>query len=169
MTDIYTIISGTNRKISKTLQVAKQYQQIFKQKEIDAGLLSLEDWTYLERTPAYEKLEKEILIPTTKYILVAPEYNGSIPGILKVLIDISEYRSVWNGKKALLVGVSTGRAGNLRGMEHLTGILHYLDVVVYPNKLPISTVDKLLGPEGTIIDKATIEAIEKQINGFIKF
>ena len=169
MTDIYTIISGTNRKISKTLQVAKQYQQIFKQKEIDAGLLSLEDWTYLERTAAYEKLEKEILIPTTKYILVAPEYNGSIPGILKVLIDISEYRSVWNGKKALLVGVSTGRAGNLRGMEHLTGILHYLDVVVYPNKLPISTVDKLLGPEGTIIDKATIEAIEKQINGFIKF
>ena len=169
MADTYTIISGTNRKISKTLQVAKQYQQIFQQKGIDAGLLSLEDWTYLERTPAYEKLEKEIMMPTTKYIIVAPEYNGSIPGVLKVLIDISEYRSVWNGKKALLVGVSTGRAGNLRGMEHLTGILHYLDVVVYPNKLPISTVDKLLGPEGTIIDKATLEAIDKQVSGFIKF
>ncbi len=169
MAEIYTIISGTNRKISKTLQVAKQYQQIFKQKGIDTGLLSLENWTYLERTPAYEKLEKEILVPTTKYVFVAPEYNGSIPGILKVLIDISEYRSVWNGKKALLTGVSTGRAGNLRGMEHLTGILHYLDVVVYPNKLPISSVDQLLGPEGTIIDKATIEAIDKQISGFIKF
>ena len=169
MAETYTIISGTNRKISKTLQVAKQYQQIFQQKGIDAGLLSLENWTYLERTAAYEKLEQEILVPTTRFVFIAPEYNGSIPGILKVMIDISEYRSVWNGKKALLTGVSTGRAGNLRGMEHLTGILHYLDVVVYPNKLPISTVDKLLGPNGGIIDKATIEAIDKQINGFIKF
>ena len=72
-------------------------------------------------------------------------------------------------EKALLTGISTGRAGNLRGMEHLTGILNYLKVIVHPNKLPISSVDKLLNGEGEITDKDTVEAINTQLKEFIEF
>src|SRR6516162_17978 len=140
---MYLIISGTNRPASNTIRVARQYQQLLHLKGIEAEFLSLEGLNVLVRNPAFSEIEKKLLIPASKYIFISPEYNGSIPGVLKCMFDISESKTTWAGKKALLTGVSSGRAGNLRGMEDLTGILHYLRVVVHPNKLPISVVDSL--------------------------
>ena len=98
-----------------------------------------------------------------------PEYNGSYPGILKLMIDNSDVKNVWWHKKVLLVGVSTGRAGNLRGMEHLTGSLLHMKMLVHPNRLPISIVDKLMDTEDRFSDENTIKAIQTQLAEFIKF
>jgi len=166
--NMYTIISGTNRPNSKTLKVAKVYQGILLQKDVEANLLSLEGLNVLGRNPAYEAIETDILIPTERFIFISPEYNGSIPGVLKALFDISDIEKCWWGKHALLTGVSTGRAGNLRGMEHLTGILHYLKMKVHHNKLPISVVNTLLDTEGKITDVRTLEAIHLQLDEFRK-
>ena len=165
----YTIISGTNRKGSNTRMVAEQYRQLLQLKGITPEFISLEDIHVEHRYAGWEKLEKEVLIPTDKFIFISPEYNGSIPGVLKSFIDISDIKKVWWGKKALLTGVSTGRAGNLRGMEHLTGILHYIKVVVHPNKLPISVVDKLLNGTDVITDTSTVQAMNWQLDEFIEF
>lgn len=167
--DIYTIISGTNRHGSNTISVARQYENLLKAKGINAGFVSLENLDVHYRSEALKQLEKEVLIPTTKFIFVTPEYNGSFPGVLKSMIDNTDIEKVWWGKKALLTGVSTGRAGNLRGMEHLTGVLHYLKMHVHHNKLPISIVNKLLNNERTIEDSATLAAINSQLEEFIKF
>jgi NAD(P)H-dependent FMN reductase len=166
---MYTIISGTNRKGSNTRKVAEQYRDMLLAKGVEATLVSLEGLDLNRKTKEFEQLEREVLIPSEKFIFVLPEYNGSFPGSLKVMIDLSDIRKAWWGKKALLTGVSTGRAGNLRGMEHLTGSLNYLRVVVHPNKLPISSVDKLLNGEGYISDKSTLEAINIQLDEFIRF
>ncbi len=166
---MYTIISGTNRSGSYTIKIAGQYQQILAGKGVTASLVSLEDLDVSKRNAAIRKLEEDILIPTTKFIFISPEYNGSIPGVLKSLIDISDIQKDWWGKKALLTGVSTGRAGNIRGMEHFTGILNYVKMVVHPNKLPISVVDKLADENGLIIDKGTLDAISSQLDEFIVF
>ncbi|MDI3322085.1 NADPH-dependent FMN reductase [Pinibacter soli] len=166
---MYTIISGTNRADSNTIKIARQYDYFLRQKGIEPNFLSLENMDVNHRSPAMIQLEKTILIPAKKFIFIAPEYNGSIPGVLKSLIDISDIKNVWWGKKALLAGVSTGRAGNLRGMEHFTGILHYVKVIVHPNKLPISIVDRLLDAEGKITDPATVKVINQQLDEFIEF
>ena len=166
---MYTIISGTNRPGSNTIRIAEQYQQLLAEKGIAASLLSLENLDVSKRNPAIQKLEDEILIPSKKIIFVSPEYNGSIPGVLKCLIDISDIEKVWWGKKALLIGVSSGRAGNLRGMEHLTGILHYIRMVVHPNKLPISVVDELLNSTGKVTEHGTLAAMKIQLDEFISF
>lgn len=165
---MYTIISGTNRPNSKTLKVARVYQRILLQKDVRANLLSLEGLNVLVRNPAYEAIESDVLIPTDRFIFISPEYNGSIPGVLKALFDISDIEKCWWGKHALLTGVSTGRAGNLRGMEHLTGILHYLKMKVHHNKLPISVVNTLLSPDGEIHDESTLEAINIQLDEFLE-
>ncbi|NII27233.1 NAD(P)H-dependent oxidoreductase [Pseudoflavitalea sp. X16] len=169
MNDFYTIISGTNRAGSNTRKIAQHYCDLLEAKGIETRLVSLEGWKSVEKTPEYVQLEKEVLIPCRKFIFVAPEYNGSIPGVLKVMLDISDYKKVWWGKKALLTGVALGRSGNVRGMEHLTGILHFMKVVVHPNKLPISSVDKLLNGSGVIHDTGTLEAIKTQVDEFIAF
>ena len=98
-----------------------------------------------------------------------PEYNGSYPGILKLMIDNTDISKVWWHKKVLLTGVSTGRAGNLRGMDHLTGSLLYLKMLVHPNRLPISVVDKLMGPDNHFSNAATINAIQMQLDEFVNF
>ena len=166
---MYTVISGTNRADSYTIKIAQHYQQLLLDKGIQAKVLSLEGLNVLERNPAIAKIEQDQLIPAQKFIFISPEYNGSIPGVLKSMFDISDIAKAWWGKKALLTGVSTGRAGNLRGMEHLTGILNYMRVIVHPNKLPISMVDKLFNGKNIISDKGTLSAINIQLNEFIDF
>ena len=167
--DIYTIISGTNRPGSNTIRVAKQYLRLLEKKGIPARFISLEGMDINHRNDWLRQLEKEVLIPSRKFIFVTPEYNGSFPGVLKAMIDNTDIEKVWWGKKALLTGVSTGRAGNLRGMEHLTGVLHYLKMNVHHNKLPISVVNKLLNGEKDIEDEATLKMIDEQLEDFIRF
>jgi len=155
---------------SNTIKVAQHYQNLLNENNISTNLLSLEGLNVLEKNPDFSKVENELLMPADKFIFVVPEYNGSFPGVLKAMFDISDVKKTWNGKKALLTGVSTGRAGNLRGMEHLTGILHFMRVVVHPNKLPISVIDKLFDESSTkIFDKATLTAIKIQLEEFLIF
>jgi NAD(P)H-dependent FMN reductase len=165
---MYTIISGTNRPGSHSEKVAIEYQRILKNKNINATLFSLKGLNVLQRSPEYVKVESGILIPTQKFIFIIPEYNGSYPGVLKAMIDNSDVKKTWNYKKALLTGVATGRAGNLRGMDHLADTLHYMKMNVFYNKLPISVVDKVMDKEGHL-DNATLNAINNQLDEFIQF
>jgi chromate reductase len=167
--NLYTIISGTNRVDSQTIKVARHYQELLVAKGIKSSFLSLQGLNVLERNAGFEKIELTELIPAQKFIFISPEYNGSFPGVLKAMFDISEIQKCWWGKKALLTGVSTGRAGNLRGLEDLTGILHHLKVFVHPNKLPISVVDKLFDGSGSLTDKTTLKLIDTQLEEFIRF
>ena len=164
---MYTIISGTNRVGSNTLKVAGQYQKLLREKGIEANLLSLENVNVLTRDAQFQKLENELLIPTDCFIFITPEYNGSFPGILKLLFDTSKSHTIWWHKKALITGISSGRAGNLRGNDHLSSILNYLKITVHPNQLPISSIDKLMDLEGNITDENTLKAIHQQLDNFI--
>ena len=165
---MYTIISGTHRIGSHTEKVAMEYRRIFLEKNIDAKILSLKNVDVLSRTPAFLKIESEFLIPAEKFIFIIPEYNGTFPGVLKAMIDNTDISKVWYHKKALLTGVSTGRAGNLRGMDHLSASLHYMKMNVHHNKLPISVIDKVMDKNGRLNDE-TLRVIDEQINEFIKF
>jgi chromate reductase len=165
---MYTIISGTNRPGSHTLKVAREYQRILKGKGVEAGLFSLEGVDLLKRDKAFEQIEAEIIQPTNCFIIISPEYNGSFPGALKLLMDTSKNHLIWWNKKALLTGISSGRAGNLRGMDHLADVLNYLRITVHPNKLPISVIDKLL-VDGKIKDENTLVAIDRQLDEFIEW
>ncbi|HEV2833146.1 MAG TPA: NAD(P)H-dependent oxidoreductase [Hanamia sp.] len=165
---MYTIISGTNRIGSYTERVAQQYEKILREKNIEAKIFSLKNFDPLHRNEAFLLTETEILIPTQKFIFIVPEYNGSYPGVLKAMIDNSDIRKVWHYKKALLTGVSTGRAGNLRGMDQLADTLHYLKMNVHYNKLPISVIDKIMDENGSL-NTETLRVIDDQLNEFIKF
>jgi chromate reductase len=64
-------------------------------------------------------------------LFVTPEYNRSLPGVLKNAIDhVSRPygQSVWAGKPAGVLGVSPGAAGTAMAQQHLRNILAYLDV-----------------------------------------
>jgi NAD(P)H-dependent FMN reductase len=85
------------------------------------------------------------------------------------MIDNTDVSSVWWHKKVLLTGVSTGRAGNLRGMEHLTGCLLHMKMTVHPNRLPISLVHTLLDENNMFIEHRTLTAVNNQLEEFLFF
>lgn len=171
-----TVISATHRLDSNTEKVAKYYISELTNKGINVDLLSLKNLPesflhsdlFGKRSVDFQKLIDLHIESQQKFIFVLPEYNGSFAGILKVFLDAIPPKTWWD-KKACLVGVSTGRAGNLRGMEHLTNILNYLKINVYHNKLPISKVDTLMDVNGLINDAETQRVISLQVDGFLKF
>ena len=164
-----TIVSGTNRTGSNTLKVAKEYQRILQEKAVDANIFSLEAINVMQREASFEKIENEIIIPTSSFIFIVPEYNGSFPGVLKMLFDTGSSHNIWFNKEALITGNSTGRAGNLRGMDHLADILNYLKITVHPNKLPLSSVNTLMDADGKFTDAGTLYAINYQLDEFLKW
>ena len=164
-----TIIAGTNRKDSNTKKVVQAYNTILSQKNIECKILGLDDINVYERNDAFTGMEKSYLLDAEKIIIVLPEYNGSFPGVLKLMIDNSDVKNVWPNKKILLTGISTGRAGNLRGLEHLTGVLLYLKANVHYNRLPISIVHTLLNENGILSDQVTIDTLNTQIDQFLLF
>jgi chromate reductase len=64
-------------------------------------------------------------------LFVTPEYNRSIPGVLKNAIDHASRpygKSVWAGTPAGVLGVSLGATGTAMAQQHLRNVLAYLDV-----------------------------------------
>lgn len=76
------------------------------------------------------RLKTEIAA-ATGLLFVTPEYNRSIPGVLKNAIDHGSRpygQSVWAGKPAGVIGISPGAMGTALAQQHLRNILAYLDV-----------------------------------------
>ena len=64
-------------------------------------------------------------------LFVTPEYNRSVPGVLKNAIDHASRpygQSAWAGKPAGVIGISVGAIGTALAQQHLRNMLAYLDV-----------------------------------------
>lgn len=77
------------------------------------------------------KLLKQQIAAAQGVLFVTPEYNRSIPGVLKNAIDLASRpygQSAWAGKPAGILGVSVGAIGSALAQQHLRNILAYLDM-----------------------------------------
>jgi NAD(P)H-dependent FMN reductase len=173
-----TLISATNRPDSNTLKIAHYYLKKLGNRGIEHAFFSLEQMPQdLLNNEMYgsnknlkmKLIEESLLIPTTKFIFVVPEYNGSFPGVFKAFIDASNISACFHNKKACMVGVAAGRAGNLRGMEHLTNIFNHLKMNVLHLKIPISDVSNQLDENGNIHNQEINALIDKQIDLLLDF
>lgn len=100
-------------------------------------------------------------------IFVTPEYNRSMPGVLKNAIDHASRpygQSAWAGKPAGVIGVSIGAAGTALAQQHLRNVLAYLDMpTLGAPEAFIQWKDGLITQDGTIG-----EASADFVNGWLK-
>ena len=172
----YSIVIGTNRMDSNSAKISVYYQQIFKEKKIDAELIDLktlpQDFLFSDmfgkRTEQFQEFQNQIN-KTNKFIFVIPEYNGSFPGILKSFIDSCEFPNSFAGKKACLVGLSAGQFGNVRGLEHFTGVANYIKMNVCHNKVYLPAIHKDIKEDGILNNPNLVNLINQQIEEFIAF
>lgn len=176
-----TIISGTNRPNSRTEFVAQyvfeligkytdEEVNLIKLSEIDPGFVHPKMYSAEFQHPALSDIQDRHLIPAKKWILLSPEYNGSYSGIGKVFIDalsVRHYADTFKGKKLGLIGVASGRAGNLRGLDHLTTALNYLGMSVFPNRLPLPKIEEEI--EDGKLSKEIVKTLNEYLEGFVAF
>ncbi len=169
-----TVLSGTNRPGNLSLQVAHACREFLGILGKPVGLLDLKE---LPREIAFDYLEKSdttgfdrfqaVVDATTHFVFVVPEYNGSIPGILKLFIDACAYPASFRGKSALLVGLAAGKGGNETGLGHLEDILHYFGMHVHPQKLTLPMIRGKVDAVSGLSDATTKQSLEEMLLAYV--
>ncbi|WP_295899261.1 NADPH-dependent FMN reductase [uncultured Bdellovibrio sp.] len=169
------IIAGTDRPDSNTLKVSKYIQAIYKNLGEDVEIMDLkvmkkdlhDDMQYGKTSenlkPYLEKIAK-----SEGLIVVCPEYNGSMPGVLKYFIDHWRYPESFEFRPVCFVGLG-GMFGALRPVEHLQQVFGYRNSFIYPERVFIMNVHKVLSADGQVQDDMIKQLLVKQAEGFQKF
>lgn len=171
-----TIISGTNRKDSNTLKIANYYQKELLKKGLETEIFSLLDLPdnlintdlYGKRSEAFQKIQS-LISKTEKFLFIIPEYNGSFPGVLKTFIDACSFPESFYDKKACLVGISSGKYGNVRGIEHFNGVCAYLHLNIMPLRLHIGNIKTELNENNEIFKEDTLKFTNEQMDKFVLY
>ena len=118
-----------NRKLADAIVRLAPPELSFKQLEIgDLPLYNQDD----DANPAdaVKRLKAEIAA-SHGLLFITPEYNRSMPGVLKNALDHASRpygQNAWAGKPAGVLGVSVGATGTALAQQHLRNVLAYLDV-----------------------------------------
>lgn len=118
-----------NRKLATAIVKLAPADFSFKQLEIgDLPLYNQDDDSH--QADSVKRLKAEI-DAAQGLLFVTPEYNRSMPGVLKNAIDNASRpygQSAWAGKPAGILGASVGAIGTAMAQQHLRNVLAYLDV-----------------------------------------
>ena len=118
-----------NRKLATA--IARLAPSNFSFKQVEIGDLPLYNQDDDAQPAASVKRLKSEIAAAQGVLFVTPEYNRSIPSVLKNAIDPGSPpygKSVWAGKPAGVLGVSVGAIGTAMAQQHLRNILAYLDM-----------------------------------------
>lgn len=112
---------------------------------------------------------RERLLGVDAFVIASPEYNASMPGILKNAIDwTSRYRpQPFNGRQALLLSASPSMAGGNRGLWALRVPLEHLGARVYPDMFSLAQAHEAFDADGRIANATLRTRFESTIDCFM--
>lgn len=124
------VIVGSLRKDAFTLRIAKALQKLSPE-TLQLNLVTLEGLSFfnqdLEANPPADWVKlRETVKESAGVLFVTPEYNRSVPGVLKNAIDVLSRpygKSSLNGRPVGIIGSSPGAQGGVSAVKHLQNIL----------------------------------------------
>lgn len=106
-------------------------------------------------------------------LFVTPEYNRSMPGVLKNAIDIASRpygKSAWDGKPGAVISLSPGPIGAFGANHHLRQSLVFLNVPAMPQpEAYIGNAAKLFDESGKLIEQSTRDFLQKFLQAFAQW
>ena len=133
--------------------------EMFNQDFDDGGRTPVSWTNFRERTGKFDA-----------FLFVTPEYNRSVPAVLKNAIDIGSRpygHSVWNGKPAAVISVSPGLLGGFGANNHLRQTLMFLNIAVMAQpEAYIANAATLFDEKGALINDNSREFLQKFMNSF---
>lgn len=125
--------------------------------------------------PAAVTQIKDLAAGADALLLVTPEYNHSIPGVLKNAIDwmtrpSDDIGRVFGGKPIGLIGATPGGHGTTFSQTAWLPVLHTLGTRIYSGRsLYVSNAAKLFDAEGKLVDAAIQQRLSAYLEGFAAF
>ncbi len=170
------IISGTNRPDSSTRKIAGRVESIYTNLGADPKMLDLADLppeifdasSYAEKPPGFVPFSDAILA-ADGLVVVTPEYNGGMPGVLKYFIDMLKFPESFDRKPVCFVGLAAGMWGALRPVEQLQQVFGYRNAHIFPQRTFISGVFEKFDDAGKLNDEELAARLKKQAEGFVAF
>ena len=173
-------IVGSLREKSYNMHLAKTMQERYQDKfAIDiADIRSLPHYDQDEENNPPQAVQefKELIASANGVIIITPEYNWSIPGVLKNALDwASREDKVFIGKPVMALGATLGMLGTVRAQMHLREILSAPGVQA--KILPPGGNEVLIGfaqqkfdeNTGKLVDEGTLSFIDNKVEAFIDF
>lgn len=106
-------------------------------------------------------------------LFVTPEYNRSVPGVLKNAIDVASRPygdSAWDGKPGAVITASPGAIGGFGSNHHLRQSMVFLNVPLMPQpEAYIGRADKLLDDAGGITEDGTRKLLSNFVESFARW
>ena len=159
------VLVGSLRKASWTRRVAIALSRIappsLKLEIVEIGDLALynQDFDDEHRVPPEWQRFRDRVSRADAVIFCTPEYNRSMPGVIKNAIDVGSRpygKSAWSGKPAAVVSVSPGNLGAFGAIHHLRQALVFLDMpTLQQPEIYLGGIAKLVDAEGNIINEDT--------------
>jgi chromate reductase len=118
---------------------------------------------------------KEAIIAADGLLIATPEYNNSIPGVLKNAIDwttrpATDITRVYGGKPVAIMGASPGGFGTVISQVAWLPVLRLLGTQLYTEqRVIVSRAHTLMDSDGRLVDEKTCEAIRAFVAGFAAF
>jgi chromate reductase, NAD(P)H dehydrogenase (quinone) len=103
-------------------------------------------------------------------VIACPEYNYTIPGTFKNMIDWTSRGGAnpWIGKVVGMMGASNGPIGTWRMMPHLRASLSGLQALVIPQQVNVREAPKVWNEAGELVDEKVREQVEKFVKAFVQ-
>ncbi len=169
------ILVGTNRSESRSSLMAKIVQRHYQTAGEDTEILDLKDYpSHLLNGSQYgQELPTEIqnwndkVIAADSLYIIVPEYNGSLPGILKYFIDHLPYPDAFLFRPVCFLGLG-GMFGGMRPVEHTQQIFGYRNSFIYPERLFIQNVWSVLDGE-KLKNEELDQLLKDQIHNFCRY
>lgn len=121
-----------------------------------------------EGLPSNARKLKDLMLSHQGFLISSPEYNSSISGVLKNMIDWvsrpsegEEPLACFKGKVAGIMSASPGGLGGLRGLVHVRAILENISVLVIPEQIAIAKAHEVFNADGTLKDKKQEEQVKR--------
>ena len=171
------VIVGSLRKGSFNRQVAHALAELappgLKLEIVEIGQLPLYNQDSDESPPAAFTEFRDRIKAADALLFVTPEYNRSMPGVLKNALDVGSRpygHNAWDGKPGAVVSASIGAVGGFGANHHLRQCLAYLNVPTLAQpEVYLGTVDKVLDQNGKLTDDGTRKHLTKFMEAFTRW
>ena len=171
-----TLIIGTNRPGSNTRHVARHVEEIYAALKLPLHVLDLADMpqeiflptSYAEKPKSFHPFAEAVL-KSSGLVIVTPEYNGSLPGVLKYFIDMLKFPESFEKRPVCFVGLSAGIWGALRPVEQLQAIFAYRNAYIYPERVFLPHIKNHLDDQGRLNNPELLDRLRSQAEGFVTF
>ncbi len=103
--------------------------------------------SYAEKPKSFLPFADAVLQSAGLHV-VTPEYNGSVPGVLKYFIDMLKFPESFEHRPVCFTGLAAGMWGALRPVEQLQAIFGYRNAHLYPERVFLPQIYNLLDDSG---------------------